>query len=74
MVIDKTIFQTNAPSHSDVIWAKPEEDKITLHMYNRGKWVPVSGSGNDTTVTNKYTSDPNVPMLSIDSFIWLLQD
>lgn len=69
MVIDKTIFQTNAPSHSDVIWAKPEEDKITLHMYNRGKWMPVSGSGNNTTVTNKYPVDPNAPMLSEDSFM-----
>lgn len=49
MVIDKTIFQTNAPSHSDVIWAKPEEDKITLHMYNRGKWMPVSGGGSDSS-------------------------
>ena len=49
MVIDKTIFQTNAPSHSDVIWAKPVGDKIILHMYNRGKWVPVSGGGSDSS-------------------------
>lgn len=63
MVIDKTIFQTNAPSHSDVIWAKPEEDKITLHMYNRGKWVPVSGGGSDSssddTSSEKIIFNPN---------------
>ncbi len=49
MVIDKTIFQTNAPSTGDVIWAKPIGDKIILHMYNRGKWVPVSGGGSDSS-------------------------
>lgn len=63
MVIDKTIFQTNAPSHSDVIWAKPEEDKITLHMYNRGKWIPVSGAiGQDVKKT--YPVDPNATLLT----------
>lgn len=55
MVIDKTIFQTNAPSHSDVIWAKPEEDKITLHMYNRGKWMPVSGGGSGSSDSSEYS-------------------
>lgn len=63
MVIDKTIFQTNAPSHSDVIWAKPEEDKITLHMYNRGKWMPVSsgesGSSSDDSSSEKIIFNPN---------------
>lgn len=63
MVIDKTIFQTNAPSHSDVIWAKPEEDKITLHMYNRGKWIPVSGAiGQDVKKT--YPVDPRAELLT----------
>lgn len=63
MVIDKTIFQTNAPSHSDVIWAKPEEDKITLHMYNRGKWMPVSGAI-DQNVKKTYPVDPNATLLT----------
>lgn len=63
MVIDKTIFQTNAPSHSDVIWAKPEEDKITLHMYNRGKWVPVSGAI-DQNVKKTYPVDPSATLLT----------
>lgn len=63
MVIDKTIFQTNAPSHSDVIWAKPEEDKITLHMYNRGKWVPVSGAI-DQDVKKTYPVDPAATLLT----------
>ena len=63
MVIDKTIFQTNAPSHSDVIWAKPEEDKVTLHMYNRGKWMPVSGAiGQDVKKT--YPVDPTATLLT----------
>lgn len=63
MVIDKTIFQTNAPSHSDVIWAKPEGDKITLHMYNRGKWMPVSGAI-DQNVKKTYPVDPNATLLT----------
>lgn len=63
MVIDKTIFQTNAPSHSDVIWAKPVGDKITLHMYNRGKWMPVSGAiGQDVKKT--YTVNPSATLLT----------
>lgn len=67
MVIDKTIFQTNAPSHSDVIWAKPEEDKITLHMYNRGKWMPVSGAiGQDVKKT--YPVDPRAELLTNSTF------
>lgn len=34
-----------------------------------GKWRPIAGSGSSTTVTNKYTSDPNAPMLRRDSLM-----
>lgn len=67
MVIDKTIFQTNAPSTGDVIWAKPEEDKITLHMYNRGKWMPVSGAI-DQDVKKTYPVDPRAELLTNSTF------
>jgi len=38
-----------------------------VNVHVDGKWRPIAGSGNSTTVT-KYTSDPNAPMLSGDSF------
>lgn len=33
-----------------------------------GKWRPIAGGGSNTTVTNKYTSDPDAPMLSLGNF------
>ena len=39
-----------------------------MNVHVDGKWRPIAGSGNSTTVTNKYTSDPNAPMLNENNF------
>ena len=68
MYIDRLLVQKEAPKDTKVAWAKPEGENIELNIFNNGKWRPIAGSGNSTTVTNKYTSDPSAPMLSGDSF------
>jgi len=38
-----------------------------VNVHVDGKWRPIAGGGNSTTVTNKYPVDPNAPMLSMDN-------
>lgn len=68
MVIEKTILSRVEPKDTTAAWAKPVGENIQLNIFNNGKWRPINGSGSNTTVTNKYTSDPNAPMLSLNNF------
>lgn len=68
MVIEKTILSKVEPKDTTAAWAKPVGENVQLHIFNNGKWRPINGSGSNTTVTNKYISDPNAPMLSLDNF------
>lgn len=64
MIIDDILFQKNPPRFKGVMWVEPKDnDNIELKIFNNGKWRPIAGGGN--TTVNKYTSDPNAPMLSV---------
>lgn len=46
MHFDKVVLQNKEPQ-TDVLWAKPDKDKIGLFIYNNGKWVPLSSASAD---------------------------
>lgn len=68
MTIEKAILSAKEPKETNTAWVQPKGDSLQLNIFNNGKWRPIAGSGNSTTVTNKYTSDPNAPMLSLGNF------
>lgn len=68
MTIEKAILSAKEPKETNTAWVQPKGDSLQLNIFNNGKWRPIAGSGSSTTVTNKYTSDPDAPMLSRDSF------
>lgn len=61
MILKKTVFQSNPPRNKNVIWAVPEGDKIVQRIWNNGNWVPVGGSGDNssssTTISRNITYD-----------------
>ena len=66
MYIDRLLVQKEAPKDTKVAWGIPQGENVAVNVHVDGKWRPIAGSGNSTTVT-KYTSDPNAPMLSMDN-------
>ena len=74
MYIDRLLVQKEAPKDTKVAWGIPQGENVAVNVHVDGKWRPIAGSGNSTTVTNKYTSDPNAPMLSRDSFIGAMME
>lgn len=73
MVIDDILFQKNPPRFKGVMWVEPKDnDNIELKIFNNGKWRPIAGGG--STTVNKYTSDPNAPMLSMANFSAVLRE
>jgi len=67
MTIEKAILSAKEPKETNTAWVQPKGDSLQLNIFNNGKWRPIAGGGNSTTVTNKYPVDPNAPMLSMDN-------
>ena len=66
MYIDRLLVQKEAPKDTKVAWGIPQGENVAVNVHVDGKWRPIAGSGNNTTVT-KYTSDPNAPMFNRDN-------
>ena len=58
--VKRIILSEKQPNNKHIAWAKPSGDNIDLKIFEDNKWKPISGS----STSNKYTSDPNAPMLS----------
>lgn len=67
MYIDRLLLQKEAPKDTKVAWGIPQGENVAVNVHVDGKWRPIAGGGSNTTVTNKYTSDPDAPMLSGDN-------
>lgn len=64
--IKRIVLSDKMPNNKHIAQAEPQDsEKINLKIYKDKKWIPIAGSGNNTTV-NKYISDPNAPMLTTD--------
>ena len=74
MYIDRLLVQKEAPKDTKVAWGIPQGENVAMNVHVDGKWRPIAGGGSSTTVTNKYTSDPNAPMLSRDSFTGAIRE
>lgn len=61
--VKRIILSEKQPNNKHIAWAKPSGDNIDLKIFEDNKWKPISGS-----TTNKYTSDPNAPMLNGNNF------
>lgn len=68
MTIEKAILSAKEPKETNTAWVQPKGDNLQLNIFNNGKWRPIAGGDSSTTITNKYTSDPNAPMLSLGNF------
>lgn len=62
--VKRIILSEKQPNNKHIAWAQPSGDNIDLKIFEDNKWKPISGS----STTNKYTSDPNAPMLSMENF------
>lgn len=66
MTIEKAILSAKEPKETNTAWVQPKGDSLQLNIFNNGKWRPIAGGGNSTTVT-KYPVDPDAPLLSMDN-------
>lgn len=71
MIIEKTLLQSNQPSSTNVLWARPVDGGLLLYVYNNGRWCPVNLPDDKGTGT---TADDGLMSLNADNIRYLMPD
>lgn len=68
-ILNTIVFSDTQPTNTKVLWAKPDENGITLHVYKNGAWVSEKGGGSDSVGKNYIDTQDLATLTSAKKYI-----